>query len=240
MSYILREELRGGEFGHGFIAAGLPKAINMVPGVNKLTSYGIDVEKGETGGTWGKIVRTSAAATIGGTVSELTGGKFGNGAVTASFSWLLNTELSNELNNGGSGQCQSAEDCGFAPNNGVAEPSWGVLELLVGGAGVVSRQLGRGIGGFLSRAFFRGATKGDSVLRPGWKNWGKYMGNKGWTPDEIQQTLIKGKWKPHLGTNHMNPGNPMRLVTNPYTGKSLIIDNVTREIIQLGRKGYRY
>ena len=94
MSRLLREELRGGKFGHGFIAAGFPKAINMVPGVNKLTSYGINMKAADTGGTWGKIVRTSAAATIGGTASKLAGGKFANGAVTASFSWLLNAEPS--------------------------------------------------------------------------------------------------------------------------------------------------
>ena len=70
-------------------------SFNMIPGVNKLTHYGIDLRTGDKGGLPGLVVRTSAAATIGGTVSELTGGKFGNGAVTASFSWLLNQETKN-------------------------------------------------------------------------------------------------------------------------------------------------
>jgi hypothetical protein len=82
--------------------------------------------------------------------------------------------------------------------------------------------------------------QGNFVLKSGWKNWSNYMNKRGWNFDDIQQTLLKGKWNPHSGTNYINYGNSMSIVTNPKTGKSLIIDNITKEIIHLGEKGYVY
>lgn len=64
------------------------------------------------------------------------------------------------------------------------------------------------------------------------------MMKRGWKFDDIQKTLAKGKWEPHSGQNYLNPGNSMSIVTNQSTGKSLIIDNVTKEVIQLGDKGF--
>ncbi len=75
-------------------------------------------------------------------------------------------------------------------------------------------------------------------LNKKWKNWGDYMMKRGWKFDDIQKTLAKGKWEPHAGQNYLNPGNSMSIVTNQSTGKSLIIDNVTKEVIQLGDKGF--
>ncbi len=72
-------ELQGGKFGHGFLSAGITKAVNvneLIPG----------------SGTGLRIARVSAAAAIGGTVSEITGGKFANGAVTAAFAQAYNGE----------------------------------------------------------------------------------------------------------------------------------------------------
>ena len=45
-----------------------------------------------TKGYGGKLGRTMIMATIGGTVSEISGGKFANGAVTGAFTHLFNTE----------------------------------------------------------------------------------------------------------------------------------------------------
>ncbi|MGS2724936.1 RHS repeat-associated core domain-containing protein [Porticoccus sp. GXU_MW_L64] len=76
-------ELQGGKFGHGFVSAGLTKAF---------TSYiGFDYSDGSTAAVIG---RTTVAAIVGGTISELTGGKFGNGAATAAIAHLFNAELS--------------------------------------------------------------------------------------------------------------------------------------------------
>ena len=75
------EELSGGQFGHGFLSAGLPTTINLIQGADRVTEFdGFDSD------TLNVVARTSVAATVGGTVSRLTGGKFANGALTASLS----------------------------------------------------------------------------------------------------------------------------------------------------------
>ncbi len=76
-------ELQGGQFGHGFLAAGLSKA------VMGRFSY-------EDGSTQAVIGRTTIAAIVGGTVSRITGGKFANGAMTAAMAQLFNNEASNQ------------------------------------------------------------------------------------------------------------------------------------------------
>jgi hypothetical protein len=48
------------------------------------------------GNSFGKVFsRTAIASTVGGTISKITGGKFANGARTASFAHLFNQEASN-------------------------------------------------------------------------------------------------------------------------------------------------
>jgi RHS repeat-associated protein len=76
-------------------------------------------------------------------------------------------------------------------------------------------------------------------LNSQWKDWNNYMTKRGWSKDEIKLTLENGNWSKHVGENYLNPGNSMSIVTNG-NGKSLIIDDVTHEIIQLGDIGYKY
>ena len=80
------EELQGGEFGHGFISAGLTKMV--------MFNAGSRFEGLELGSILG---RTFAAAAVGGTISAATGGKFGNGARTAAYAHLLNAESTNAI-----------------------------------------------------------------------------------------------------------------------------------------------
>lgn len=80
------EELGGGNFGDGFLSAGVSA---LAKGHIKDIGYGAKSHTAH---------RVFARALLGGTVSELTGGKFANGAVTAAFSQLVNGE------SGGRGQ----------------------------------------------------------------------------------------------------------------------------------------
>ena len=79
-------ELAGGEFSSGFIAgfsgSAFGSAMVKVPGMGKAGDF--------SDGRW--ALRTTAAATVGGTVSELSGGDFANGATTAAFVHLFNQE----------------------------------------------------------------------------------------------------------------------------------------------------
>jgi len=71
--------LQGGKFGHGFAAAGATQA--LAPGIDNIMK-----------GSSGAPVRIAVAAIVGGTISEATGGKFVNGAVTGAFSQAFNDE----------------------------------------------------------------------------------------------------------------------------------------------------
>jgi len=80
----LASEAQGGEFRHGFYSSAASNGIMHAPGVNTLMG-------GDKGGLW-IAARTVTAATIGGTASVMSGGKFANGAVTSAFQQLFNGE----------------------------------------------------------------------------------------------------------------------------------------------------
>ena len=70
--------LQGGKFGHGFLSAGIGAAVGGIPGLRGLAP--------------GKIAaRAGVSAVTAGTVSEITGGKFANGAMTAAFMSLVSS-----------------------------------------------------------------------------------------------------------------------------------------------------
>lgn len=62
------ETLQGGNFGNGFLSAGLTAA--FMPGIAKVRN---------------NVLRTIAGALIGGSISEVTGGKFANGAISGAI-----------------------------------------------------------------------------------------------------------------------------------------------------------
>ena len=72
-------ELQGGQFGHGFLAAGLSKAVMGRFKYDDLSSPAV-------------LGRTAIAAVVGGTISRITGGKFANGALTSAMAQLFNAE----------------------------------------------------------------------------------------------------------------------------------------------------
>ena len=72
-------ELQGGDFGHGFLAAGLSKAVMGRFKYDDLSAPAV-------------LTRTAIAAVVGGTISRVTGGKFANGALTSAMAQLFNQE----------------------------------------------------------------------------------------------------------------------------------------------------
>ena len=72
-------KLQGGRFAHGFASAGVTKAFSKtIADINIGSKFG------------NAALQSTAAAVVGGGVSEATGGKFGNGARTAGFGYLFN------------------------------------------------------------------------------------------------------------------------------------------------------
>jgi len=66
-----------------------------------------------------------------------------------------------------------------------------------------------------------------------WKNQFK---KRGWTAEQVTEALKSGKRC--AADNKVNPGNPARRYTHPETGRSLVIDEATREILQVGGNGF--
>ncbi len=80
----VRSVLNGGKFAHGFIAGA---------GSSAFSHSGIMDEGWIAGdGFEHMAARTAAASIVGGTISEISGGKFENGAVTGAFQHLFNAE----------------------------------------------------------------------------------------------------------------------------------------------------
>ena len=68
--------LQGGKFGHGFVAAGLGAAAGSIPGL-------------EGAGFQAGFTRVLVSSVVGGTISEITGGKFANGAAYGAFASIV-------------------------------------------------------------------------------------------------------------------------------------------------------
>jgi hypothetical protein len=79
-------------------------------------------------------------------------------------------------------------------------------------------------------------------LNPQWKDWPSYMLKRGWSSADIERAVavIHGERSVYEGTNYLNLGNPMEIIKDIATGKSLIIDKITGEIIQLGGVGFKF
>jgi RHS repeat-associated protein len=70
--------LQGGNFGNGFMTAGISAAVGGAVGSSSTF-----------GGSLGPSGRIIAKAVVGGTLSHISGGKFANGAITAAFAYAV-------------------------------------------------------------------------------------------------------------------------------------------------------
>jgi len=95
-------ELQGGEFRHGFISAGLTKGLTPAFSDVKYLKVGDNIS----------IAQAAIAAVVGGTISEVTGGKFANGAVTAAFANVCNQQKSAAVRAAQKGQVTSEDITG--------------------------------------------------------------------------------------------------------------------------------
>ncbi|MCL6505378.1 MAG: hypothetical protein K6T86_22110 [Pirellulales bacterium] len=64
------------------------------------------------------------------------------------------------------------------------------------------------------------------------------MAQRGWTPQQISEAIANGQRFP--ATNNVNPGNAATRYVRPTTGRSVITDNVTGEVIHVGGDGFLY
>jgi hypothetical protein len=64
------------------------------------------------------------------------------------------------------------------------------------------------------------------------------MRKRGWTNTQIDEAIAGGLKQPAV--NQVNPGNGASRYVHPGTGRSVVIDDVTREVIHVGGDGYLY
>ncbi len=65
----------------------------------------------------------------------------------------------------------------------------------------------------------------------------RQMETRGWTEESIQEAINSGE---QIRAVNKATGNPATRYINPTTGKSVVVDDVTKEVIHVGRAGMRY
>jgi hypothetical protein len=68
--------------------------------------------------------------------------------------------------------------------------------------------------------------------------WANQMRQRGWTEAQIDEAIEHGSQFP--ATNSVNPANGATRYINPSTGRSVVLDNVTGEVIHVGGNGFKY
>ena len=68
--------------------------------------------------------------------------------------------------------------------------------------------------------------------------WRNKMRQRGWTPDQITEAIELG---PKTTTvNNIAPANGATRHVHPETGRSVVTDDATGEVIHIGGDGYAY
>jgi RHS repeat-associated protein len=70
------------------------------------------------------------------------------------------------------------------------------------------------------------------------KKWASQMAARGWTEDQIDEAIEHGEQ--FSAPNDVNKGNGATRFVNPTTGRSVVVDNVTGEILHVGGDGFKY
>ncbi len=66
----------------------------------------------------------------------------------------------------------------------------------------------------------------------------RQMPNRGWTQSQLQEAVQLGQRFP--APNKINPANEATRYVHPTTGQSMVVDNVTGQVIHVGGPGFQY
>ena len=70
------------------------------------------------------------------------------------------------------------------------------------------------------------------------QKWLNQMNDRGWTPEQIEEALNSGQRIPE--SQRVDPSHAASRYIHPRTGRSVTIDDVTGQVIQLGEDGFDY
>ncbi len=99
-------------------------------------------------------------------------------------------------------------------------------------------KLGAGVGSLADDALnaaSRGWTLGEGKSAG---KWAAQMERRGWSSQQIDKAIRSGNR--FDAPNNLNPGNGATRYVHPETGRSVVIDNVTGQIIHVGGDGFVY
>ncbi|HEX5446465.1 MAG TPA: hypothetical protein VFW87_21790 [Pirellulales bacterium] len=68
--------------------------------------------------------------------------------------------------------------------------------------------------------------------------WADKMARRGWTALQISEAIQQGQR--FRAVNNVNPTNGATRYVHPATSRSVVIDNVTNEVIHVGGDGFVY
>jgi RHS repeat-associated protein len=129
-----------------------------------------------------------------------------------------------------------------------AERNGGAIGRLVGSIYVIVAAAGitQGITEGLTSAPSKPAGLTTAPNKPAWRlgghkgatEWQNKMAARGWTPQQIDEAITGGQKFP--AANNVNPGNAATRYVHPETGRSVVIDEVTGEVLHVGGDGYKY
>jgi hypothetical protein len=83
-------------------------------------------------------------------------------------------------------------------------------------------------------------------MNPNWRlgsnhsaqQWANKMAQRGWTAQQITEAMANGQR--FSAANNVNLGNPATRYVHPTTGRSVVVDDVTEEVIHVGADGFLY
>ena len=92
----------------------------------------------------------------------------------------------------------------------------------------------------ISNQVFR--NRAARLWRPGSfkssQKWANQFVNRGWTNEQVTETIKTGKNFQQI--NRIHPKNGATRFQNKETGKSVVIDNKTYELLQVGGEGFKW
>jgi hypothetical protein len=68
--------------------------------------------------------------------------------------------------------------------------------------------------------------------------WANQFVARGWTEVEITEAITNGVR--FTAVNNVNKANGATRYVHPTTGKSVVVDNVTKELLQVGGPGFKW
>ena len=106
--------------------------------------------------------------------------------------------------------------------------------------------LGIAPGGKNNAVGHTGMIVNNSSGAPSWRlgsnhsaaQWQNKMKQRGWTSDQITEAIQGGQRFPT--TNNIVPANGATRHVHPTTGRSVVVDNATGEVIHIGGDGFVY